>query len=404
MTASPAQRYADRASLGQLAAVFARLGSFSFGGPAAHTALMHDEMVRRRGWLTEQEFLDLVAATNLIPGPNSTEMAIHIGYKRAGWPGLLVAGACFVAPATLMVAGLAWAYVRFGTLPAAQGMLQGIAPVVIAIIAQALWGLARTAVKSPWLGLLGLAAAAAVAWGVSEIAVLAAGGAVAGLTHALARRGRGPWSPGCVALVSLPETGARLAAGSARAAGMVAVGAATAGAAPLALGTLFGVFLKAGALLFGSGYVLLAFLRADLVSRLGWLTERQLLDAIAVGQMTPGPLFTTATFIGYVLGGGIGAVVATLGIFLPAFVYVAVSAPFIPGLRRSALAGAVLDGVTVVSLALMGLVTWQLGRASLVDPLTLAVAAIAAVLLLATRLNSAWLIVGGAIVGAIAMG
>jgi len=403
MTPSPSQHPTDRASLSQLAAVFARLGSVSFGGPAAHTALMHDEIVRRRGWLTEQEFLDLIAATNLIPGPNSTEMAIHIGYAQAGWPGLLVAGACFIAPATLIVAGLAWAYVRFGTLPAAQGMLHGITPVVIAIIAQALWGLARTAVKSRWLGLLGLAAAAAAGWGVSEIAVLAAGGAVAGLAHALARRGRGAWSPGWLALVSLPETGARLPAGSARA-GMVAVGAAAAGAAPLALGTLFGVFVKAGALLFGSGYVLLAFLRADLVSRLGWLTERQLLDAIAVGQMTPGPLFTTATFIGYVLGGGAGAVVATCGIFLPAFVYVAVSAPFIPGLRRSALAGAVLDGVTVASLALMAFVTWQLGRASLVDPLTLAIAATAVVFLLATRLNSAWLILGGAIIGVVAIG
>jgi len=387
-------------ALRELAKVFLKLGTTSFGGPAAHTALMRDEVVRRRRWLSEQQFLDLVGATNLIPGPNSTEMAIHVGHARAGWRGFLVAGSCFILPATLIVTAIAWAYVHFGTLPEAQALLYGIKPVIIAIVSLALWKLVRTAVKSVWLGALGLAGVTAVAMGVNEILVLAAGGAVAALAQRFARGApRGPSAAGAMAAVvagpaANPGAAAThvaiLAAGAASGAGAVTA---------VALGRLFLVFLKAGALLFGSGYVLLAFLRADLVERLGWLSERQLLDAVAVGQVTPGPLFTTATFIGYVLGGPPGALVATVGIFLPAFVYVAASAPILPRLRRSALAAAVLDGVNVASMALMVVVTWHLGHAALIDPLTIAVAIVSGALLLSNRVDSVWLIVAGGVLG-----
>jgi chromate transporter len=378
-------------ALAELAALFLKLGTIAFGGPAAHIAMFEDEVVRRRKWLTRDEFLDYLGAVNLIPGPNSTELAIHIGYARAGWPGLLVAGICFILPAALIVTGLAWAYVRFGALPEAASLLYGIKPVVIAIVAQALWSLGRAALKTPALVAVGAAAVVASALGVHELLVL--GGA--GVVMALARRVAPPAVSGAAwpSAASLPPAWAVPAAGAA---------VAAAPAAPVTLGALFGVFVKIGALLFGSGYVLLAFLRADLVERLGWLTERQLLDAIAVGQVTPGPVFTTATFVGYVLAGGPGAVVATVGIFLPAFVFVALSGRVVPRLRRSPTAGAVLDGVNVASLALMAVVTWQLGRAALVDGLSTALAALSLLLLVRFRLNSAWLVTGGAVVGLVA--
>ena len=360
--------------LRELAGLFLKLGTIAFGGPAAHIAMMEDEVVRRRGWLTREAFLDYLGATNLIPGPNSTELAIHIGRERAGWPGLLVAGACFILPAALIVTALAWAYLRFGRLPAAEAVLYGAKPVVIAVVLQALWGLGRTAIKSPALAALGLAAMAAVGLGAHELLVLIAAGAV----MASIRAGRAGRAAGAVA-------GLGMTLGPA--------------AAPFSLGGLFAVFLKTGAVLFGSGYVLLAFLRADLVERLGWLTERQLLDAIAVGQITPGPVFTTATFVGYLLGGGPGALVATIGIFLPAFVFVALSGVLVPRLRRSAAAGAALDGVNVASLALMALVTLQLARTALVDGVTVTLAAASALLLLGWRVNSAWLVLGGALAG-----
>ena len=372
-----------RTTLTELAALFLRLGATSFGGPAAHIAMMEDEVVRRRGWLTRAEFLDLLGATNLIPGPNSTELAIHIGHRRAGWPGLLVAGACFIVPAMLIVLALAWAYVRFGRLPEAAGLLYGVKPVVIAIVLQALLGLARAAVKSSTLGVAGAAAVAATAAGVHELVVLGAVGMVIALVGWAGER----TSPGR----SAPSVGPL-------AAPIAAAGVAT-GAAAFGLGPLFLFFLKVGSVLFGSGYVLLAFLRADLVTRWGWLTEGQLIDAVAVGQVTPGPLFTTATFIGYVLGGLRGGLVATLGIFLPAFVFVAASGPLVPRLRRSPVAGAFLDGVNVASLALMAVVTWQLGRSALVDLPTVSLAVVSGVLLLRYRINSAWLVLAGAAVG-----
>jgi chromate transporter len=357
--------------------------------------MMEDEVVRRRGWMTESEFLDYLGATNLIPGPNSTELAIHIGHARAGWAGLLVAGVCFILPASLIVTAIAWLYLNFGTLPAAAGLLYGVKPVVIAVVFQALWSLGRTAVKSRQLAIIGLMAVLATAYGVNELVVLLGTGVVALLAARLLGTGlggslAGGLLPNGTSLLKVPTFS--ITAGS-------AAGVAAASAFSVNLWGLFGVFLKTGAVLFGSGYVLLAFLRADLVERLGWLTERQLLDAVAIGQITPGPVFTTATFIGYLLGGGAGAWVATTGIFLPAFVFVALSGPLVPRLRRSQAAGRVLDGVNVASLALMSVVTWQLGRTALVDGVTILMAAVSVFLLIRLRTNSAWLVLGGGVVG-----
>lgn len=379
-----------RNSLSEIAAVFLRLGTTAFGGPAAHIAMMEDEVVRRRKWLTREEFLDYLGATNLIPGPNSTELAIHIGHARAGWRGLLVAGLCFIVPATLIVGAAAWAYGRYGSLPEAAGLLYGVKPVVIAIVAQALWSLGRSAVKNVELAALAIVAVVAVAAGVHELIVLAAAGVVMAGRRAVSLFGRRGAMAFLVGGTGASSAGASLAASSA---------GTLASATPFGLWPLFLVFAKVGAVLFGSGYVLLAFLRADLVERMRWLTEQQLLDATAIGQVTPGPVFTTATFIGYVLGGPVGASVATLGIFLPAFVFVALSGPLVPRLRRSRLAAGVLDGVNVASLALMAVVSWQLGRAALVDPLTIVLALLSLLLLLRYRVSSAWLIAGGAIVG-----
>jgi chromate transporter len=371
--------------LWELARLFLRLGATAFGGPAVHVALMEDEVVRRRGWLTREQFLDYVGATNLIPGPNSTELAIHIGHLRAGWPGLLVAGACFIAPATLIVTFLAWVYVSWGTVPQVQGVLYGVKPVVLAVVAQALWGLTRSAVKTSSLMVLLGASIAAAAFGVHELVVLLAAGvlaAVAGGTQRIVLTFSMAWLRS--AWVSAATAGAAVAA---------------AVAAPVTMTSLFLVFLKAGAVLYGSGYVLLAFIRADLVERLGWLTESQVLDAIAIGQVTPGPVFTTATFVGYLVAGTTGAAVATIGIFLPAFVFVALSGPLVPRLRRSTVAGRVLDGVNVASLALMAVVSWHLGRSALVDVPTLVLCVGSAVALVGFRLNSTWLIAVGALVG-----
>jgi chromate transporter len=371
--------------LRELAWLFLKLGTTGFGGPAAHIAMLEAEVVRRQ-WLTREEFLDLLGATNLIPGPNSTEMAIHIGHRRAGWPGLLVAGACFILPAALIVTVIAWAYVRYGTVVDARGILYGIKPVIIAVVVQALWGLGRTALKTRLLAVLGVVAVAANFLGANELLVLF----TAGVTMAVVQMFRKPGPPRVLSI--LPPVVLKKPFLAAAAASAASVSAAT----PFGLWPLFLFFLKVGAVLYGSGYVLLAFLRSDLVERFGWLTESQLLDAIAVGQMIPGPVFTTATFIGYVLGGLPAAALATLGIFLPAFFFVAISGPLIPRIRRSAIAGAVLDGVNVASLALMAVVTWHLSRAALVDWVTVLFALAATFLLLRYKVNSAWLVLGGA--------
>jgi chromate transporter len=365
-----------------LARLFLKLGTLGFGGPAAHIAMMEDEVVRRRGWLSRERFLDLVGATNLIPGPNSTEMAIHVGNERAGWRGLIVAGACFIAPAFLIVLACAWAYVRWGTLPAAEGLLRGVKPVIIAIVLQALWALGRTATRTRTLAAFGVLSLAAAAAGVHELAVIFGAGACLGLV-ACSRLRSGPARANGV--LALP--------------GVAALASAATGASAFGLAPLFLAFLKIGSVLFGSGYVLLAFLRADLVVRRGWLTEGQLLDAVAVGQVTPGPVFTTATFVGYVLGGFPGAVVATAGIFLPAFVFVALSGPLVPRIRRSPVAGAFLDGVNVASIALMAFVTVQLARAAIVDVWTAALGAAGVVLLLRFRASPAWLVPAAGLLG-----
>lgn len=369
----------DRTRLKEVAALFLRLGTTAFGGPAAHIAMMHDETVNRRKWLRDQEFLDLVGATNLIPGPNSTEMAIHIGFIRAGWPGLITAGVCFIAPAMLIVLGLAWVYVEYGSTPEAEWLAYGIKPVVIAVIAQALWNLGRKAVKGGATAALAVAVLAGYFMGFNEIALLFAGGLVMMIGVNL-RRLRFP----ALKALFLPLGG---------------LGFFASAPVPFSLPVLFFTFLKIGAVLYGSGYVLLAFLRADFVVRYGWITDRQLVDAIAIGQVTPGPVFTTATFIGYLLGGSSGALLATLGIFLPSFFFVAISNPLIPRLRSSPWMSALLDGVNVASLGLMAAVTWQLGRAALIDPLTIVLAGLSFISLTRFKINSTWLIAGGALVG-----
>lgn len=370
---------APRTSLRELAGLFGKLGIISFGGPAVHVAMMEEEVVRRRRWMTPERFLDLVGATNLIPGPNSTELAIHIGHARAGWAGLVVAGLCFITPAVLIVTAIAWAYVRFGTLPALAGVLYGVKPVLIGVVLQALWNLGRTAIKTPWLGVVGALACAASFAGVNELGVIGAAGVLVAI-------GRGVFRPAATALLPWPLLGAS------------ATSVTTAG---FGLAPLFLTFLKIGSVLFGSGYVLLAFLRADFVEHLHWLTEAQLLDAVAVGQVTPGPVFTTATFIGYLLGGTPGAALATAGIFLPAFVFVAISGPLVPRLRASKVAAAVLDGVNVASLALMAVVTIQLGRSAILDVPTAILALASAAVLIKFRPSSFWLVLAGAVAGAL---
>src|ERR1041384_2273341 len=380
------KRRTNTSSLTELALLFLKLGVIGFGGPAAHIAMMEDEVVRRRRWLSQEEFLDLLGATNLIPGPNSTELAIHIGHRRAGWPGLVIAGSCFILPAAIMVGAIAWAYVQYGSLPQASALLYGVKPGIIAIIAPALWRLGHTALKTIWLAIVGVIGVVLTLFGVNELAVLFAAGAVVSLSRWLAslkgkHRTLFSFAPAPMTLLT-------------QAAGAAATSATSFGLLPLFL-----FFLKVGSVLFGSGYVLLAFLRADLVERWHWMTDGQLLDAIAVGQITPGPVFTTATFIGYVLGGSKGAVVATAGIFLPAFVFVALSGPLVPRIRKSKVAGAFLDGVNAASMSLMAVVTYWLARSTLVDVVTVGLAAVSLILLVRFKLNSAWLVLAGAVAG-----
>jgi chromate transporter len=371
------------ASLGEIALAFLKLGTIAFGGPAAHLAMMEEEFVRRRRWITQADFLDRMAAANLIPGPSSTETTIFIGQLKRGWRGLIVAGSCFILPATIMVSLIAWAYVRYGTLPQAAGMLYAIKPVVVAIVMQALWKLAKTGVQTKFLAMIAVLAVALNLFGLGPILVLLIAGAISAAGLWLRMKSR----PVAVSVAALPKFFA---------AGLVT--AATAAALPFSLWRLFLSFLKIGSVVFGSGYVLLAFLQSEFVERLHWLTEKQLIDAVAVGQFTPGPVFTTATFIGYIMGGWLGAIVATAGIFVPGFLLVAASGPLLPRIRRSPMIASVLDGVVAGSLALMAVVTWQLGKAAIVDRMTIAIFVVSAVALLRFRVNSAWLI-GAAAVG-----
>ena len=365
-----------RGILREIAREFLRLGFVAYGGPAAHIAMMEERFVRQRAWVTRERFVDLVGAVNLLPGPSSTELAIYLGEIRGGVAGLIVAGACFILPAAVLVVALAWAYVRFGVVPQMTGLLFGIKPVVVALIAQAIWNLGRTALKSAALAILAISVVALAAWGVHALLLLIG----AGILWMIIGAGR-----------SLAKTRAAVI-------GMIGTGATGAAGAVGAM-PVFLYFLKIGAVLFGSGYVLLAVLRADLVARLHWLSDAQLLDAIAVSQATPGPFFTVATFIGYLLAGWRGAALATLGMFLPAFVYVGVTAGFLPKLRKSPVASAFLDGVNAAAVALMAFVGWQFARAALVNVQAVVLAIASAVLVFRYKINSAWLVLGGAIAG-----
>ncbi len=365
-------------SVREVAGVFLKLGTIAFGGPAAHIAMMHDEACQRRRWVSEDRFLDLLGAANLIPGPSSTEMAIYLGYERAGWRGLIAGGVCFILPAMLIVLALAWAYVQYGSAPQAVWLLFGIKPVVVAVIVQALWKLLRTAVKGPLLAAVGLLVLGSYLGGLNAIALIFGSGL---LVMAIKNGGHLRRGDKLSLLAFLPG---------------VALPTAM---AQFSLANLFLTCLKIGSVVFGSGYVLLAFLRSDFVDRLGWLTDHQILDAVAVGQFTPGPVFTTATFIGYLLGGVPGALLGTLGIFLPSFFFAAAVFPLVARLRRSLWAGAFLDGVNVGALGLMAGVTWQLGRAAIVDWLSLMLAAVSAFVLFRFRVNSAWILLAGGMIG-----
>jgi chromate transporter len=367
------------------------LGTIAFGGPAVHVAMLRDETVRRRRWLADAEFLDLFGAVSVLPGPSSTQLAIVLGRRRAGWPGLLLGGACFILPAMAIVLAMAWAYARYGSTPTGAGVLYGVGPVVIALVTVAVWELARGALArhrvqgrpvTAGLSVVGAAALAGYLAGVNVLVILAAAGLVVGLA-ANWRRLRS------AAHCLLPVLTVGLLVGSVPARrgpgpGLVAVA---------------GEFLKLGVVVFGSGYVLLAFLRRDLAGELGWLSTRQVLDAVIAGQVTPGPVFTTATFLGYLLGGVPAAAVATAGIFLPSFVMVAVLEPLVGRIRRSPWAGAALDGVTMAALGLMAGVTIDLGRAAITDPLTAVVAVVALLVVLRLRPNTLWLVLAGAAIG-----
>lgn len=367
-----------RRPLWEVSLLFLKLGFIAFGGPAAHIALMRREVVQRRHWISEEEYLDLLGASNLIPGPTSTEMAIFLGYTRGGPPALVLAGLLFILPAALIVLALAWMYVRFGSTPGVSWLLYGIKPVVIAIVAQALWGLGKTAIKGPLTAVLAAATAGLYLLGVNPLPLLLA----SGMVMLAARRVAGE---ALRTLLVLPTSWS---------------GRATAAAVgSYSLGTLFLTFLKIGAVLYGSGYVLLAFLRADFVDQLHWLTDKQLVDAVAIGQVTPGPVFTTATFIGYVVGGYAGAAVATVAIFLPSFFFVAALYPLLPRVRRSRVMRAALDGINASALGLMAAVTWELARVAIVDVFTGIVTLASLGLLLRYRTGSAWLILGGGVLG-----
>jgi chromate transporter len=370
-----------RSSPGEIAGLFLRLGLTAFGGPAAHLGLMEREAVARRRWMNRESFLDLVGACNLLPGPSSTQVAMALGYTRLGWLGLAAAGVCFIAPAAVATLGLAWAYVQYGNLPQVQGLLYGAKPAMVALIAQAVWKLGRTALKNAWLAAAGAGCFAAALLGAAPLAVLLVCG---GVTLALAWGRRRANAAMGLALLPMSVGGG---AGSA-----------------VGLLQLFLVFLKLGVVVFGSGYVLLVFLQRDLVDRLHWVTQGQLLDAITAGQVTPGPLFATATFLGYLIGGWSGAGAATAAMFLPSFVLAGVAAMLAGRIRRSVLAGAFLDGVNVAAVALMASVALTLGRAALVDSWTWGVVLVSVGLVIGTKVNPAWLILGGAVVGMLAHG
>jgi len=372
-TASPASNQRQR--LTEVARVFLKLGIIGFGGPAVHIALMEEEVVRKRNWMTAQHFLDLVGATNLIPGPNSTEMTMHCGFERAGWKGLVVAGVCFIVPAVLITGLLAWAYQRYGQLPEVAPFIYGIKPAVLSVVLAVMISLGKKAVKNRQLALLGMLALIAVLAGMHEVYVLFGAGAIGILLYyALPNRSLKGFLP--IPLLQIVQE-----------------------VPALMNGKIFWIFLKIGSILYGSGYVLFAFLDAELVSK-GWLSKQVLIDAIAVGQFTPGPVFSAATFIGWQLGGFGGAVAATIGIFLPSFLFVALLQRFIPFLRKSPVMAAFLDTVNVVSVAIILAVLIEMGQQTISDWRMIVIAVSGfLVSFFYPRVNSALIIVGGALLG-----
>lgn len=348
----------NNTNLNEILKVFLKLGIFGFGGPAAHIAMMREEVVERKKWLTESEFFDLVGATNLIPGPNSTELAIHVGHKMGGWKGLIIAGISFIFPAFLAVLSLAYLYVQYGSLPDLNSILTGIRPAIMVIVLLALIKFRESAIRN---------------WQEAVIAIFALAGAIAGWNEVFLI-----FAAGLILSVYSNNFTTKLSVG------------------PI---DIFLFFLKIGSVLFGSGYVLLAFLQSELVDEKMWLTSSQLLDSVTVGQVTPGPVFTTATFIGYILNGFSGSITATIGIFLPSFFFVAVSAPFLSKLRSSQFFSFFLNGVNAASFALMALVTFQLGIKSIYSPTTILIAAVSFVILKFSKINSAWIILCCGIIG-----
>src|SRR5208283_1859842 len=368
--------------LKEVALLFLRVGATAFGGPAAYIAIMQRETVRKRGWVDDQKFLDMLGISNLIPGPTATEMALYLGLERAGWLGYLASGLLFIIPGMIATIALAWGYVVYGSLPAVGWILYGVKPVIIAIVIQALWDLGKKGVKDPLTAAVGAAAIAAYLFGLNAIAVLFAGAAIV----LLFQSGKRFWPRVSAFFLLSPLLPLKITELSTD-------------KVPFKQTTLFLTFLKIGALIYGGGYVLFAFINSEFVSHLGWLTHQQLLDAIAVGQITPGPVFSSATFVGYLMGGWQSALLATLAIFLPAFVFVALASRILPSIRKAWWAGALLDGVNVSALGLMAAVTYQLGRAAIIDWFTIALTIVTLVLVLKVKINSTWLILGGALLG-----
>lgn len=369
--------------LREVALLFLKLGAFSFGGPAVYIALMHREMVQRRHWVDEQRFLDLVGATNLIPGPNATEMAIHLGLIRAGWRGLIIGGTLFILPGMAATMLVAWAYVTYGSIPEVGWVLYGVKPVVIAIVIEALWSLGRKAVKGPSTAVVGIGVVVLYLLGFNEIALLFSGAALILLVYCM-RHFLTRVLPSVAPIPVLFQ---------------LPLFVSSPGVIPFTWTRLFLSFLKIGSVLFGSGYVLLAFLKSEFVERLGWLTNQQVLDAIVAGQITPGPVFSSAAFVGYLVGGWSSALLATLGIFLPSFLFVGLLSQILPFVRKSPWAGVFLDGLNIASLGLMVGVTLQLGQAALVDVFTIVLSLAALVVVFRFKINSIWIILGSAVLG-----
>ena len=368
----------NKSDLKELARLFLKLGITAFGGPAAHIAMMRHEVVIKRGWLTEQHFLDLIGATNLIPGPNSTEMAIHIGQERAGWKGLLIAGFCFIMPAVIITGCLAWLYKLYGQLPQVQPFVYGIKPAIIAVILAAIYPLAKKSIQNFELGIIGIVCLVLCFLGYSEIIILFGSGLVAmGLAAIRLKKAN---TLGLYIPFALVNTDAKSFFG------------------PVNI-SLFLSFLKIGAILYGSGYVLFAFLDSELVAH-GIISRQQLIDAIAIGQFTPGPVFSSVTFIGYQVNGISGAVVSTIGIFLPSFIFVALLSPLLKKMRSNKLFAVFLNAVNVASIALILVVCYQLGKDSITGWQTALIALFSALILFRFKnVNSALIILGGALSG-----